>query len=205
LADAHAWAIGHLQSHPGWLLVLDNVEDLDHINDFLGLRSGQGHILVTTRRDVGHARWARLGLRSFHLGALERSDSIRLLAELAGDYFQPEHADGLADALGDLPLALEQAAAYVTQNPGLGLAGYLRLLDQYPAALYADAGVGSRQDRAVGDVWRITMNTIAGRSPLAARILSVLAYLAPDNLPEIVLAPLANEPDRNRALTILIR
>ena len=203
LTAAASWALGWLQTHSGWLLVLDNVEEPDHISDLLGQVRGQGHVLVTTRRDLGGARWTQLGLAPLPLGVLDRAASVELLRRLAADPDE-DQADQLAEELGDLPLALEQAGAYVSQNPGLGLVGYRRLLAQYPDQMFAAAGVGGHGDRAVARVWRLTMTTVSAQSPLAQRIIAVLSYLAPDDLPEQILEPLdEEEPTRREALTLL--
>ncbi|GFJ76448.1 NB-ARC domain-containing protein [Phytohabitans houttuyneae] len=50
--EAATWAVGWLQSHDGWLLVLDNVEHRRQVEPLLGQLS-RGHVLITTRRDVG--------------------------------------------------------------------------------------------------------------------------------------------------------
>jgi NB-ARC domain-containing protein len=51
LDDAAEWAVTWLQGRSRWLVVLDNVEDPEHIAPWLG-RLGSGQVLVTTRRDV---------------------------------------------------------------------------------------------------------------------------------------------------------
>jgi NB-ARC domain len=51
-AEAAAWALTWLQTHPGWLLILDDVNDPDDVEPLLGQLHG-GHILLTTRRDAG--------------------------------------------------------------------------------------------------------------------------------------------------------
>ena len=55
-ARAAGWAIGWLQAHDGWLLILDNVEDIADVEPLLG-QAGAGHVVITTRRDVD---WTRL-------------------------------------------------------------------------------------------------------------------------------------------------
>src|SRR5690606_25859643 len=51
--------------------------------------------------------------------------------------------------------------------------------------------------------WDITVDKITAQDPLARLMLDVLAYLAPDQLPEAVLAPLADDLARNNALALL--
>ncbi|MEV6300482.1 FxSxx-COOH system tetratricopeptide repeat protein [Actinoplanes sp. NPDC051861] len=204
LADAQAWAMGWLQANTGWLLVLDNVEDVNHIADLVGVVGGNGQILVTTRRDLGAARWAMLGLTPFRLGVLPREASVELLTRLTGRSADGEGADRLAADLGDLPLALEQAAAYVSQHERLSFDDYRTLLSEQFARVAGKSGFGGKDDRAVASVWTLTMTAIAGTSALAAQVMDVLAWLAPDDLPHDVLVPLADDQvDLDEALALL--
>ncbi|WP_203927994.1 tetratricopeptide repeat protein, partial [Virgisporangium ochraceum] len=202
LADAEEWAIGWLQSHNGWLLILDNVEDIGHIRNLLGLVGSTGHVLVTTRRNLGDGQWTRLGLRPLSLGVLDRAASIELLTRLAGSD-DVDGADRLATDLGDLPLALDQAGVFISQL-GLDFDEYRALLADSFESAARDIGEGSDAERTIATVWQVTMNAVTERSQLAAQILDVLAWLAPDDVPEDLLAPLGSEPlDTVRALSLL--
>jgi tetratricopeptide (TPR) repeat protein len=187
LADAADWALAWLQSHAGWLLVLDNVEDPAHI-EALAAQLGGGHLLVTSRRAVD---WSRLGLRAVRLGVLNRPDSVALLTRRArgasaAEDGERDAADALAADLGDLPLALEQAAAYIAER-AISVGEYHRRLAAQPDRLHDAVAEGADQDRAVRRVWDLTMAAIAQRSPAAAGLLGVLSWLGPDQLPEDVL------------------
>ncbi|GAA4263875.1 tetratricopeptide repeat protein [Dactylosporangium darangshiense] len=193
LADAQEWAVGWLQSNRGWLLVLDNVERAEDITGLLGQVMGQGHVVVTTRRDLGRARWLRLRLSPLRLDVLDRAASVALLTELTG-LRDAGAADRLAADLGDLPLALEQAGAYISQHDGLGCDGYRALLATQFAQAAADGGEGGDAQRTVASVWQVTMHTVRARSPLADQVMRVLGWLAPEALPDDVLLPLADNP-----------
>ena len=203
LADAQAWALGWLQTHRGWLLVLDNVEDVADIEPLLGQVAGRGRVVVTTRRNLGTARWVRLGLTPLRLGVLDRAASVQLLSRLTGSG-DVEGAGRLAGVLGDLPLALEQAAAYVSQHEGLGFDGYLRLLTDRFGLVAADPGVGGSVQRTVAAIWQASMDAVAARSGLAVRVLQVLAWLGPDGLPEQVLSRLGDPVVVGDALAVLV-
>jgi tetratricopeptide (TPR) repeat protein len=203
LADAQAWAVGWLQSNPGWLLVLDNVEDVEDVAALLGQVLGRGHVVVTTRRDLGRARWTALRLAPLRLDVLDRPASVALLVGLTG---LPDAvgADRLAADLGDLPLALEQAAAYISLHEGLGFEGYRALLGTRFARVALDGAEGGAARRTVASVWQVTMQALQERSALADRVLTVLGWLAPEALPEDVLSPLADDPaDLGDALALL--
>jgi tetratricopeptide (TPR) repeat protein len=204
LADAQSWALGWLQANVGWLLVLDNVEDVNHITDLLGVVGGRGQVLVTTRRDLGAARWARAGLTPFRLGLLNRQASVELLTRLTGRHDDLDTAGVLAAELGDLPLALEQAAAYISQHDRMSFDDYRALLSDQFDRVAGDAGQGGPVGRSVAAVWTVTMTAVAGISPLGVRVMDVLAWLGPDGLPDDVLAPIADDPvDVDDALAVL--
>jgi tetratricopeptide (TPR) repeat protein len=203
LVDAQEWARGWLQSNSGWLLILDNVEAITDITDLLGQLGGRGHIVVTTRRSLGDAQWRRLGLTPLRLEVLERAASVRLLVELTG-LTDPAGADLLADRLGDLPLGLQQAAAYISQHNGMTFVEYRRLLVEEFDRTAADLGPGETGLRTIAVVWTVTMTSVNERSPLAASILDVLAWLGADPLPVVVLEPAAESPrDLADALAVL--
>ena len=202
LADAEQWAVGWLQDNPGWLLILDNVEDIAHIDDLLGNVAGRGRILVTTRRDLG-ARWRNLGLETLQLPLLERAASTNLLTTLTG-LDDPAGAERLAEALGDLPLGLQQAAAYISQREAMTFDDYTTLLTEEFTRAAADAGEGDSNRRPIAAAWTLTMDAIEDKNPLAATVLNVLAWLAADELPDSVLLPAADNPrDVADALSLL--
>src|SRR5262249_48679053 len=117
-----------------WLLILDNAEDVDHVRPVLP--GGGGHVLITTRRGGVRAVGPVLDL-----DVLAPGEAIAL-----GHHRTPQlsraEADTLADRLGDLPLALAQAAAYLDQTQ-LPAAKYLQLLQTHEATVLA-------RGRAVG-------------------------------------------------------
>jgi len=196
--EAAGWARAWLQAHTGWLLVLDNVEDFQHIAGLLA-QLDTGRILITTRRDIG---WRRLGATPLRLGLLDRAESIDLHTRLTGRD-ETDTAAQLASELGDLPLALEQAGAYISERR-TSISAYLTDLRQQPARLLDTPGLTDDTERAVARVWQLTMTTISDQLPLAARLLDVLAWLAPDDLPRDILTPIsANPADLDGALALL--
>ena len=107
------------------LIIFDNVED---INDLRGLvPTGDGlRVVVTTTNDKG---WNYHGWDAIRIEVFEREKSIDYLLTVTESADRPA-ADTLADRLGDLPLALAQAAA-TARNGDLSLARYLDRLDSY--------------------------------------------------------------------------
>jgi hypothetical protein len=101
-----------------WLLVFDNATEPKEVLPLLP--EGTGQILITSR----HPTWPLIA--SFGMSPLARAASVDLVLARTGQQDR-EAADALADELGDLPLALEQAAAYVHQTK-IALGDYLELI-----------------------------------------------------------------------------
>jgi hypothetical protein len=182
-AEAAGWAVGWLQAHQGWLLVLDNVTEPADVEALLGQLTG-GHILVTTRRDTGWDQAAD----PVRLDVLDPGPATDLLTTRTGQHKDASRAAAVSVAgeLGGLPLALDQAAAYVTQTR-ITLGGYLGRLRQHPQAMYAATGGGLAQ-RTIARIWDITIGAIGARDPGAIELLSTLACYAPDDIPRTIIA-----------------
>lgn len=110
-----------LRSATHWLLIFDNAEQPRDIQPYL--RGGSGHVLITTRR----GGFGALG-ETIDIDVLDRPESIKLLRRRM-HMITDDEADTVAEVLGDLPLALEQAAGYLDQNH-IPLPDYLRLLQR---------------------------------------------------------------------------
>ena len=175
--DAAGWALGWLQGHGRWLLILDNVEDPADVEGLLGqLRCG--HIVLTTRRDVD---WQCVAT-PIRLDILSPKPAAQIITARTGHTGGQDLADAAAVAaeLGFLPLALDQAAAYMVQariRPGQ----YLGKLQRHPARMYAAAAGQAQQ--TIARLWDITLAAIGGRDPGAIRLLQIMACYAPDDIP----------------------
>jgi Domain of unknown function (DUF4062)/NB-ARC domain len=146
-AEAAGWATAWLQAHPRWLLILDNVNNPADVEPLLGQLTG-GHILITTRRDTG---WNQVA-DPIRLDVLDPGPAADLLTIRTShhDHASRDAAAAIAAELGYLPLALDQAAAYITQTR-ITPATYLARLRRHPAAMYA---AGSEQERrTIARVW----------------------------------------------------
>jgi tetratricopeptide (TPR) repeat protein len=195
--EAATWALGWLQSHDGWLLVLDNVEHRSHVEPLLGQLS-RGHVLITTRRDVS---WEDITDGCLRLDVLHPDAAVALLTRGSGQV-DGGTAGVLAGELGCLPLALTQAAAYI-QHTRVSIEDYLEQLRDDPARILETVSAGDNAQRAVARTWSITVTTIAGDNPLAIRVLQILSCLAPDEVPRDVFRSLADMNDVNEALGLL--
>ncbi|MFE7775759.1 tetratricopeptide repeat protein [Streptomyces sp. NPDC057445] len=195
-----AWAILWLQWHPGWLLVFDNVEHPDDLRLYLGTLTG-GHHVATSRKATG---WKAIA-PTVPLGLLTPAASADLLCTLALEETQQptleqrRQAALLARDLGHLPLALEQAGAYLYQT-GTGMDAYRRTLGR----MLDKSTDGIDSQRTIACIWNQTLQAITTRDPLAVTLLHTLAWLAPDNLPRALLTACATDPQTlDQALGVL--
>ena len=168
-----------LRTTPGWLLIFDNAEDMAVVKQWLPaipLKGGTpGHVLVTTRR----AGFAGLG-KVLDLDVLPTEDAVALLRTRLPS-LPDAHAIGIAEALGCLPLALEQAAAYLDQT-GMPPVDYLLLLRTRLADLACKGHPDHHRD-TIATLWDLSLQRIAEASPSAVQVLDICAYLAPEPIP----------------------
>jgi hypothetical protein len=116
-----------LERNRRWLLVFDNAPGPDAIAELLPEGNG-GYVVITSR---AHADWRSLGAQPLGLDVWQRTEALEFLATRTGQHDRVAAA-AVAQALSDLPLALEQATPY-TNKQAIELAGYLqRLLDRAP-------------------------------------------------------------------------
>ena len=116
--EVRAAVLGELRDRGRWLLVFDNAQAP---GDLAGWLPGGGHVLITSRQH----RWGQVAA-PVEVDVLARAESVALLAGRVSGLAEAD-AGRLADALGDLPLALAQAAEYLAET-GMGAAEYLALL-----------------------------------------------------------------------------
>src|SRR5262249_56878231 len=102
-----------LERHAGWLLILDNAPAPAAVQDYLP-NSPYGHIVITSR----HFGWGSTA-KSLTVPVLPRHEAVQLLLEVT-QQSDAETASAIAETLGDLPLAVAQAAAYM-EATGLSL------------------------------------------------------------------------------------
>jgi TIR domain/NB-ARC domain len=112
-----------LTHNPGWLLIFDNATGPEECADYFP-RSNTGHILITSRNQVWRRNAEPLSVQQF-----SREESIAFLQKRSGRDEQ-DAAEALSEAVGDLPLALAQAAAYVESN-GISIKEYVDLYNPF--------------------------------------------------------------------------
>nr|QNO48202.1 hypothetical protein PGANABGL_00016 [Methanosarcinales archaeon ANME-2c ERB4] len=116
----------------------------------------------------------------------DRADSIEFLRKRSGQDDR-DAADALADELGDLPLALEQAGAYI-EATGRSIFDYLKLFGEYQQKLLNRAKPTEEYPYTVATTWEISFEKVLKESPDGVDLLNLFACLAPDNIPRELLA-----------------
>src|SRR4051812_37058031 len=111
-----------------WLLIYDNANEPDDLAPLIP--SSGGHVVLTSRRQT----WP-VGRAAIEVYVFDRAESIALVRR-RDESIPVGDADRLAGTLGDLPLALDQASAWLLATR-MGVAAYLDLFDRHYRALLA--------------------------------------------------------------------
>ncbi|MGW5462203.1 FxSxx-COOH system tetratricopeptide repeat protein, partial [Streptomyces sp. NPDC003996] len=170
-AEANARALlSHLDSRERWLLILDNAEDPAQIEPWLA--QGPGHTLITSRNPnwVGTARTTPLNV-------FTRTDSLTYLQGRV-DGMNDEQTDTLAADLGDLPLALAQAAGVIAHG-GMSLDLYHQLLATNTTQILEKGGAPGYPAPVAATV-TIAVNRLTEHHPDAVALLHLVALLGPE-------------------------
>ncbi|MBO0790571.1 MAG: tetratricopeptide repeat protein [Ktedonobacteraceae bacterium] len=197
-----------LREHRGWLLILDNLEELELVREFVpGTR--QGAVLFTTRLQVTEPLAHALPLES-----LSEEEGVLFLLRRARRLKRADPVEAASDRerllvrqivmlLGGLPLALDQAGAYILET-GSSLEEYLALYEQRHTALLAWRGrVPVEHPDSVGTTFALAFERVERQSPAAVELLRLCAFLAPDAIPEALIvegAELLAEPLQSVAI-----
>ena len=176
------------------LIVFDNVEDINHLTGLIP--SGDGvRVVTTTTNKVG---WEDQGWNSIKVGVFDRSESLNYLLTVtrSDDH---DAADALAERLGDLPLAIAQAAATARHND-LSLARYLKRLKSRGEELVIRPIPGDEYTDDVATVLRMAVEAAVdsmenGTKQMARRQLGALALLAESGVPTRWLDPTVEQLD----------
>jgi Domain of unknown function (DUF4062) len=172
--DPVASVHGVLAASPApWLLVFDNAPDRVSVARFVP-PAGPGRVLITSRNQLWPPGQA------LDVPVLDPEVAAEFLVSRTGDTDR-RAARELAGELGGLPLALEQAAAYV-QASGGSLAGYLAsFLLRRPEMLAR--GEPTDYPETVATTWRLAFEDLQQTEPGAAGLLRLLAFCAPEAIP----------------------
>jgi tetratricopeptide (TPR) repeat protein len=181
-----------LRVHTGWLLVLDNIEDLAVAAPFIPL-AGHGHVLLTTRAKAlgGIAERIEIEKMTPEVGALFLLRRAGFLSthdflDMASEADRHE-AMSISRLVDGFPLALDQAGAYIKET-ACGLSNYFTLYQARSTDLLRVRGsFTSDYPHSVVTTWSLSFEKITQAHPAAADLLDLCAFLYPDAIPEEII------------------
>lgn len=169
-----------LDERSDWLLVFDNVAGAEDIRNYLPI-GRTGHVLITSR----NPNWESIA-RPFPLKPMKRIESVQFLLHRTGKTKTDTSVGLLAQALGDLPLAMEQAAACIDRTR-IDFGMYLKRFETHWAELLGEVKSSGDYPDSVEMTWEISFRQLQEEAPHAASLLDLLSFLGPDAIPHSLL------------------
>jgi len=171
-----------LNRHNRWLLIFDNADNPDWLVPWMPTNP-QGKVLITSRASV----FDQLGIpKSIALDVLSEAAALTLLFErtrIARTDISESEAQQLNQELDGLPLALEQASAYILRQK-IGFGRYLRAYrSRGLTQLEKEKAQTGRYPSSVLKTWQLNMAAVQEEEPAASALLEMSAFLAPDEIP----------------------
>jgi transcriptional regulator with XRE-family HTH domain len=171
-----AAVLAELRQHGRWLLIFDNATAPADVTPWLP--GAAGHVLITSRE----RGWDEVAA-PVEVDVLARAESVEMLRRRVPGISEAD-ADQLAAALGDLPLAIAQAAGFVL-GTAMSASQYVRLL-QTRAGQLLDRAVPGTYPQSLAAATAVTAAQLAAHDPAAVELASLCAFLAPEPIPEEV-------------------
>jgi tetratricopeptide (TPR) repeat protein len=177
------------ETHTDWLLIFDNADDLAMVRDYIPERT-KGHTLLTTRAQ------AMSGLaRKIELDTMEPEEGTELLLRRASIISKDTTLESasttdraaaldIVRVMGGLPLALDQAGAYIEET-NESVSNYLTMYQQQRAELLRlRGGLVPDHPDSVATTWSLAFERVERVNPAAIELMRFCAFLAPDAIPE---------------------
>jgi len=175
-----------LAEHPGWLMVVDNADEMEKIQPLLPIQGGD--ILITSRQ----SHW--LG-EVITIDVLEETEAIAFYKKLSSRKDDDESIKALVKELGYLPLAIAQAAAYVKRSLHVNAQEYLKLFNQHKAEILRTNKLPAATEKekirlTIATTWNLSLEAIEQKynstdeaRGYARTLLTACAYLDSRNIP----------------------
>lgn len=166
-----------------WLLILDNAQRLDVLRTALPAGGAVlGKVVVTSLKE----NWGN-SVAKIRLDVWTERESVAFFRKRleVGEYRNGDELKELAKLLGNLPLALEQAAAYISSTPGT-LQEYIDLFRARRKELWGDEQheqPPSDYHATVATTWSISIEKVEEASPGALALLQICSFFAPEFIP----------------------
>lgn len=181
-----------LGQNGNWLIVFDNAVDAEDLRPYLP-QSETGHVIVTSR----NPNWKGVA-NSIALDVLPAEEAQAFIFKRTG---QSHDANRMVETLGFLPLALEQAAAYIEET-GKSITDYLELFERYQIELLGLGTISTLYPSTVHTTWQISFQAAMADYPNVTGVLGLIGFLAPDNIPRSLLTSIVeiSTPPEDRPL-----
>ncbi|MBQ0853452.1 tetratricopeptide repeat protein [Streptomyces sp. BH-SS-21] len=174
--------------YANWLLVLDGADEPEEISDLVP--TGTGHVLITSR----NPQWRDHNSQLLEVPVYDRTESVAFIRRRAPRLTWSE-AEQLAEALEDLPLALDQTAGWLNDSD-MSVTQYIDLLessvDQSAVRVSPDFRMSFQQS------WSILLGKLRETAPESVDLLQLCTFFAPGLIPVDLLRqmPTVHVPDR---------
>ena len=179
-ADSVLDALRKGDPYSRWLLIFDNADQPEDLIDIIPF--GPGDVLITSRNH----RW-QSKVETVPVDVFARAESAEFLAKRVPKGLTEREADLLAEKLGDLPLALEQAGALQAET-GMPVSEYLRLLDQNVTKILAE-GKSPDYPQSMTAAWQLSVSALQRQIPQALELLRCCAFFGPEAIPRDLFRP----------------
>jgi hypothetical protein len=156
-----------------WLVVADNAGSPSDLAGLLRAAGGDGHVLITSRDPA----WTQIA-RTVEVDVLSRAEAVALLHARAPRLTERE-ANRIAELLGDLPLALEQAGAWLARS-GMNAVDYADAVGHRTREILAE-GTPVGYPAPVAATWTVAVEGLD--DPVAVMLLRLWAFLGPELIP----------------------
>lgn len=181
-----------LETNTEWLLILDNADEPAIIEEFLP-EHAKGHILLTSRAQV----FDSIGiLNPIELEEMTPGDARDFLIKRTGrpnlEADEARALEELAKELDYLPLALEQAGAYIKELRS-SFQDYLASYKRRGLALLEKGHPTGKYPKSVRTTWSLNFQQVEQSSPAASDLLRISAFLNPDRIPNELISGGATE------------
>ncbi|HSK77569.1 MAG TPA: FxSxx-COOH system tetratricopeptide repeat protein, partial [Thermoanaerobaculia bacterium] len=167
-----------LSREHGWLLIFDNANDPALVRAYLPSSRASGKVLLTSRAKS----FVSVGIREpTWAEPLGSEEAVQFLTGRTGNA-DVKGAAELAAELGYLPLALEQAAAYI-ETVGGSFSEYLARYRRQGVVLLTKGRPSTNYPNTVATTWSLSVDAVRAASPASAELLTAVAFLVPDSIP----------------------
>jgi len=171
-----------LNVQESWLLVIDNLDKIEVIGKYLPDQSEGGHTLITTR----NSHCDHIPAEGLKVSELEMDDAVQLLLLRCAIEETPEakaEAAQIVNELGYLPLAIEQAAAYI-REASHDIFKFLSSYRKDRKVHHSRLSKGNRRfySGSVSTTWHLSFQQIGKNNKDASKLLRLLSFLNPDGI-----------------------